>query len=118
MNLIFDGVMPTYQLTHWARRRHGTRPRLPVELIVHKQTRSNAELFGLHDRGSIEAGKRADLNLFDLEGLELGRLEVHDDLPAGGSRILQTARGYRKHLRGRRQDPGKRHRYRSAGQGA
>ncbi len=95
VNLIFDGVMPTYQLTHWARPRRGNPPRLPVELIVHKQTQRNAELFGLDDRGSIEAGKRADLNLFDLDALELGRLEVHEDLPAGGSRILQTARGYR-----------------------
>ena len=92
VNLIFDGVMPTYQLTHWARRSEGRR--LPVELIVHKQTLSNADLFGLHDRGSIEVGKRADLNLFDLDNLQLGRLEVHNDLPAGGSRILQSASGY------------------------
>ena len=61
---------------------------------MHKQTLSNAELFGLHDRGSIEVGKRADLNLFDLEKLQLGPLEVHNDLPAGGSRILQSASGY------------------------
>ena len=93
VNLIFDAVAPTYQLTHWVRdRRRG--PKLPIELIVHKQTQRNAELFGLHDRGSIQVGKRADLNLFDLQRLQLGRLEVHEDLPAGGSRILQSAQGY------------------------
>ena len=84
VNLIFDGVMPTYQLIHWAGVRNGSR-KLPVELIVHKQTLSNADLFGLHDRGSIETGKRADLNLFDLQRLDLGRLRVHDDLPAGAA---------------------------------
>jgi N-acyl-D-aspartate/D-glutamate deacylase len=93
VNLIFDAVGPTYQLMHWARDRTRGR-RLPIELLVHKQTASNAELFGLHDRGRIEVGRRADLNLFDLSRLELGQLAVHRDLPAGGSRILQSASGY------------------------
>ena len=93
VNLIFDAVGPTYQLTHWVRDR--TRgDRLPVELIVAKQTRTNADLFGLHDRGVIAVGKRADLNVIDLDRLTLGRLEVKNDLPAGGSRILQDATGY------------------------
>lgn len=93
VNLIFDAVNPTYQLTHWVRDR--TRgPKMPVELMVHKQTLRNAELFGLGDRGSIEVGKRADLNLIDFSRLSLGELSVHHDLPAGGSRILQPAAGY------------------------
>lgn len=93
VNLIFDAVGPTYQLTHWVRDR--TRgQKMPIELIVAKQTLSNASLFGLHDRGSLEVGKRADVNLIDLSSLALGRLEVHHDLPAGGSRILQSASGY------------------------
>ena len=93
VNLIFDAVAPTYQLTHWVRDR--TRgERLPIELVVHKQTLNNAQLYGLRDRGSLEVGKRADLNLIDFENLSLGALEVHHDLPAGGSRILQGASGY------------------------
>lgn len=93
VNLIFDAVGPTYQLTHWVRdRTKGAR--MPIELIVHKQTASNAKLFGMHDRGTIALGKRADLNLIDLERLSLGSLEVHADLPAGGTRILQGASGY------------------------
>lgn len=93
VNLIFDAVGPTYQLTHWVRDR--TRgPRMPIELIVKKQTHTNAQLFGLNDRGSLQVGKKADINVFDLDRLGLGRLEVHHDLPAGGSRILQSAQGY------------------------
>ena len=93
VNLIFDAVAPTYQLMHWVRDR--TRgPRLPVEHIVHKQTNNNAVLYGMHDRGSLEVGKRADLNLIDLDNLSLGALGAHRDLPAGGSRILQSASGY------------------------
>jgi N-acyl-D-aspartate/D-glutamate deacylase len=93
VNLIFDAVGPTYQLTHWVRDRSRGR-RFPIELMVHKQTYSNARLFGLSDRGSIEVGKRADINVIDLERLGLGKLHVHRDLPAGGSRILQPAHGY------------------------
>ena len=93
VNLIFDAVNPTYQLIHWVRdRKRG--PKLPIELIVRKQTLTNANLFGLKDRGSIEVGKRADINLFDLQRLELGKLQVVHDLPAGGSRILQSSAGY------------------------
>jgi N-acyl-D-amino-acid deacylase len=93
VNLIFDAVAPTYQLTHWVRDR-ARGERLPIEWIVRKQTQANAELYGLHDRGSLEVGKRADFNLIDFDRLSLGELEVHHDLPAGGSRILQRASGY------------------------
>ncbi|MCX2979657.1 D-aminoacylase [Halieaceae bacterium IMCC14734] len=93
VNLIFDAVGPTYQLTHWVRDR-SRGPKLPIELIVHKQTGANAALFGMHDRGLLAPGLRADINLFDLQALSLGELRVHNDLPAGGSRILQSAKGY------------------------
>lgn len=93
VNLIFDGVAPTYQLIHWVRdRKRGEK--LPIEWIVQKQTKTNADLYGFDDRGSLEVGKRADLNLIDLDNLALGELEVHADLPAGGQRILQKAQGY------------------------
>ena len=62
---------------------------------MHKHTLNNAELYGMKDRGSLEIGKRADLNLVDFDNLALGALEVHHDLPAGGSRVLQQASGYK-----------------------
>jgi N-acyl-D-aspartate/D-glutamate deacylase len=93
VNLIFDAVAPTYQLMHWVRDR-ARGERLPIEWVVRKQTQTNAELYGLTDRGTLEVGKRADLNLIDYDNLSLGELEVHHDLPAGGSRILQRASGY------------------------
>lgn len=93
VNLIFDAVGPTYQLTHWVRDR-SRGPRFPIELMVRKQTKTNADLFGLTDRGSLEVGKKADINVFDLDRLGLGPLNVQHDLPAGGSRILQSGLGY------------------------
>jgi len=93
VNLIFDAVAPTYSLVHWVRDR-SRGERLPLEFMVAKQTLRNAELYGFGDRGSLALGKRADLNLIDFDNLALAGLEVHRDLPAGGQRILQGARGY------------------------
>jgi N-acyl-D-aspartate/D-glutamate deacylase len=83
-------------LTHWARdRRHD---RLPLEFVVKKQTSDTAHLFGLLDRGVIAPGYRADINLIDHAGLALEAPIMVHDLPAGGSRFIQRARGYRATL--------------------
>ena len=91
--LICDGSMPTSLLTHWVRDR--TRgERLPLELAVHLQTGRTAATYGFADRGTIEPGKRADLNLVDLDGLALRAPQMVHDLPAGGRRLVQRADGY------------------------
>ncbi|MEZ5412172.1 MAG: amidohydrolase family protein [Acidimicrobiales bacterium] len=93
VRLICDGSAPTTQLSHWVRDR--TRGgRLPIEMVVAKQTRRNAELYGLPDRGLLAPGLRADLNVIDLDGLSVRRPVVHCDLPAGGWRFLQPVSGY------------------------
>lgn len=93
-NLLIDASMPTTVLTHWVRDR--TRgPRLTLEAAVRMQTHETASLYGLGDRGTLEVGKRADVNVIDLDGLRLHRPEVVHDLPAGGNRLLQRATGYR-----------------------
>ena len=85
--------MPTTQLKHWGYRRNRG-DRLPVEMLVEKQTRRNARLYGLHDRGTLEQGMRADVNVIDPDNLDVRRPEVHEDLPAGGARLLQPVSGY------------------------
>jgi N-acyl-D-amino-acid deacylase len=91
--LICDASMPTYLLTHWARDRHRG-PRFSLEYMVRKQTRDTATLFGLSDRGVIDTGKRADVNVIDMDALSLGVPQMVYDLPAGGRRLVQGARGY------------------------
>jgi N-acyl-D-amino-acid deacylase len=91
--LICDASMPTYLLTHWVRDR-SRGPRLPIEQVVSLQTSRTARTYGLNDRGTIEVGKRADLNLVDLERLRLHAPEMAFDLPAGGRRLIQHVDGY------------------------
>ena len=91
---ICDASFPTYLLTHWARDRERG-PRLPVEFVVRSQTRDTAVAVGLGDRGVLAPGFRADLNVVEWDALGIGAPEMVYDLPAGGRRLVQGARGYR-----------------------
>jgi N-acyl-D-amino-acid deacylase len=93
VKLICDGSSPSTQLTLWTRDR--TRgDTIPLEFMVEQQTRRTARLYGFADRGTIEVGSRADLNVIDLEHLTVRRPVMHADLPAGGQRYLQPVSGY------------------------
>jgi N-acyl-D-aspartate/D-glutamate deacylase len=87
-----DASTTTYLLTHWVRDREGGR--LPLEMAVHKMTGATADLYGLGDRGRLEPGKVADVNVIDLERLQLRRPERVADLPGGAGRLVQRAVGY------------------------
>ena len=91
--VICDASLPTFMITHWTRDRSRGET-LPVEWVVKKQTHDTARLYGLGDRGTIEPGMLGDLNVIDYEHLRLGNPYVTQDLPAGGSRLLQGASGY------------------------
>ena len=90
---ICDASIPTFMLTHWARDR-SRGPLLPLEHVVHRQTAQTAALYGLHDRGVVAPGKRADLNLIDFDRLGFDAPRMAYDLPAGGRRLVQKGRGY------------------------
>ncbi len=91
--LISDASYPTFLLTHWARdRKRG--PRFPIEYVVRKQTLDTASLFGLSDRGVLAVGKKADVNVINLDALTLDVPRMAYDLPAGGRRLIQGASGY------------------------
>ena len=90
--MICDASIPTYVITHWARDRKSLK--LTLEQAVKMQTYDTAEVVGFHDRGTIEVGKRADINVIDIDELELEYPRAVDDLPAGGRRLMQAARGY------------------------
>jgi N-acyl-D-amino-acid deacylase len=91
--MICDASYPTFLLTHWARDRHRGE-KLPLEYLVRKQSHDTAQLFGLTDRGVIQTGKKADINVIDMAALTLHPAKMAYDLPAGGQRLVQGASGY------------------------
>lgn len=93
---ICDASFPTFLLTYWVRdRKEG---RIELAEAVHRQTLKTAKFVGLADRGAVQVGLRADLNVIDLDGLSLTAPTLIADLPAGGKRLMQYAQGYKATL--------------------
>lgn len=90
---IADGGMPTFMITYWTRDRDRGE-RLPLEWMVHRQTRQTAELFGLRDRGLLTPGLRADINVLDYDALTVDAPRMAHDFPTGARRFVQHASGY------------------------
>ena len=90
---ISDASFPTTLVQHWSRdRSRGSK--LPLETVIKMQTSETANLLGIKDRGVLEIGYKADINIIDYEGLTLHEPEIINDLPAGGRRLVQKASGY------------------------
>lgn len=92
VGFISDGSFPTFLLTYWARDAKEQVFALPE--IIRRLTSDTARAAGLADRGVLKPGMKADLNVFDLKALSLEPPRMVNDLPAGGRRLLQRARGY------------------------
>ncbi len=89
---ICDASFPTFLMTHWARDRE--KGRIPLEKVIKMQAHDTARFVGLTDRGTIAKGQRADINVIDFDNLKLEHPVMQKDLPAGGQRLMQYAKGY------------------------
>ncbi|MGZ3408854.1 MAG: N-acyl-D-amino-acid deacylase family protein [Xanthobacteraceae bacterium] len=93
LGMICDASAPTHLLTHWTRdRKDGAR--VPLGWAVRELTSATAAVVGLNDRGLLQPGYKADLNVIDYDHLRLRPPHVVHDLPAGGRRFMQKADGY------------------------
>ena len=93
VGMLCDASAFTYMLIHWVRDR-ATGERMSLPWAVRRMTRDNALALGLQDRGLLQAGYKADLNVIDYDKLTLHCPEPVYDLPAGGRRLIQRAEGY------------------------
>jgi N-acyl-D-aspartate/D-glutamate deacylase len=87
---ILDAGYQTWLLSHWGR----DQKRWSVEELIRRLTSDTAGAAGLHDRGVLAAGKKADVNVIDWAQLGSDAPYVVSDLPAGGKRLLQKVHGY------------------------
>ena len=92
--VIADAGMPSFILSYWARDRQKGE-QFDLEFLVKKLSRDTAEAYGLTDRGLLQPGKLADINVIDFDALQLQRPEAVHDLPTGGKRLVQRVEGYR-----------------------
>jgi len=79
-----DACFATDLLGNWVRDKEV----MPLEHAIHKLTGEPAAVFGLHDRGTIEVGKAADVVVFDFDTVGPGPLRRIHDFPADGERLV------------------------------
>jgi N-acyl-D-aspartate/D-glutamate deacylase len=71
-------------------REHGL---MPLEEAVYRLTGAPAELYGMHDRGRVDIGMCADLQVFDPAEIGPGPVAMRFDLPGGAGRVYGEAEG-------------------------
>jgi N-acyl-D-amino-acid deacylase len=91
--VICDASYSTFLLSHWTRDR-SRGERLTVSEVVKALTSETAAMIGLHDRGLLAPGYKADINIIDHARLTLHAPQIAYDLPAGGRRLTQKADGF------------------------
>ena len=87
---ICDADAPTYFLAYWCRERRVA----DLPEAVRRLSSQPASVLGLVDRGTVEVGRFADLNVFDPALLQPGYPEYVHDFPNGKGRLRVGAKGY------------------------
>ena len=88
---IIDSGWPTFFLSHWCR----DAKEFSIEQSIMKMTGDPARTLGLGDRGILAQGKKADINVIDLNSLNEKQPELVHDFPGGAPRFIQKASGYK-----------------------
>ncbi len=86
--------LQTHLLSYWVRKRGA----FTLEQAVKKITHDNAKAWELDDRGLIREGYRADVVLFEENGIRPRLPTVETDLPGGARRLVQKADGIKATL--------------------
>ncbi|NDH62502.1 MAG: hypothetical protein EBY18_12835 [Alphaproteobacteria bacterium] len=86
--------LQTHLLSYWVRKRGA----FTLEEAVKKITHDNAKAWELDDRGLIREGYRADVVLFEENGIRPCLPTVERDLPGSARRLVQKAEGIKATL--------------------
>ena len=87
---MIDSGWSTFILSHW----HRDSGVYSLEEAVRRISGVPAHVLGLEDRGTLAVGKRADINVFDIDRLEERMPKIVHDFPFGAPRFIQRAAGY------------------------
>ena len=91
---IMDAGWATFVLSHWVRETG----LYSMGEGIRRLTSAPARVMGLSDRGRLETGLRADINVFDPDVVAERHPEIVHDFPGGAPRFIQKSVGYRATL--------------------
>ena len=89
-----DSGWATFVLSHW----HRDKGLYSIEEAVRRIAGAPAEVLGLNDRGTLAVGKRADINIIDIDKIEERQPQMVNDFPHGAPRFIQRGVGYQATL--------------------
>mgnify|MGYP006266403049 FL=1 len=87
---ICDADAGTHFLAHWVR----NKKIMSLEKAIMKMTKESTDVLGITDRGTVETGNFADLNVFSADSLEIAYPTYVNDFPNGKGRLCVNATGY------------------------
>jgi N-acyl-D-aspartate/D-glutamate deacylase len=90
VSVIMDSGWPSFFLSHWVR----DEKKIELPVAIHRMTARAAKVLGLTDRGVLKVGKKADINVLDIDNVEERQPRVVQDFPHGKSRLVQDSAGY------------------------
>ena len=91
---VMDAGWPSFILSYWIRERG----LYSMGDGIRRMTSGPARVMGLHDRGVLAEGMRADVNVFCADEVAECQPEIVEDFPGGAPRFIQRARGYKATL--------------------
>ena len=87
---IMDAGWTSFLLSYWYREMGA----FSLEEAIRKMTSAQAGVIGLTDRGALAVGKRADINIIDLERIAERQPQLVHDFPHDAPRLIQKAVGF------------------------
>jgi N-acyl-D-amino-acid deacylase len=87
---IIDADWATFTLKYWIKEKKV----YSLAKGIQRMTSDGARVMGLKDRGVLAVGKRADVNVFDLDRVTQLQPEIVHNFPGGAPHFTQRARGY------------------------
>ncbi len=88
---IMDSGWTSFLLAHWVR----DRGLFSKEEAVRRMTSASARVLGFTDRGTLQPGAKADVNVIDLARVAERQPQMVHDFPGGAPRLIQKAVGYK-----------------------
>ena len=91
ISMISDVGWASFLLSYW----HRERGEYSLEEAIHMLTAKQAKVLDLKDRGTLQVGLKADINVIDINRVGEKHAQRVYDFPHGAPRLLQRAAGYR-----------------------
>lgn len=94
VSLIMDAGWTSFFISHWYRDRSA----FSLEETIHMLTAKQNHALRATNRGALEVGRKADINVLDIDKVEERQPRRVCDLPGGAPRLIQRGVGYRTTL--------------------